>query len=62
MNAKPTYLTLAQVIDYGTALQRFIADRCVGRQYDSCVTSPCRYAGSDGCQHPEHPKHQRGAA
>lgn len=44
--------------DYPTALRDFIATLCVGQRYDSCVSSPCRYAGRDGCQHPEHPKHQ----
>jgi len=39
-----------------TALQRFVADHCIGKGFDSCV--PCRcYAGPlFRCQHPEHPK------
>lgn len=36
----------------------FVAEHCVGQQYDSCVSSPCRYASTDGCSHPLHPKHQ----
>lgn len=35
-------------------LAAFVRDHCCGREYDSCVTSPCRYASGDGCQHPQH--------
>ena len=37
------------------ALETFVAIHCVGRNYDSCVNSPCQYASSTGCAHPEHP-------
>lgn len=39
-------------------LAAFVRDHCCGRDYDSCVDSPCRYAGVGGCQHPQHPKRQ----
>ncbi len=38
-----------------TALQIFVRDLCVGREYDSCHDSPCPYASSGGCSHPKHP-------
>lgn len=36
----------------------FVAKHCVGKQYDSCVSSPCQYASAGGCTHPLHPKNQ----
>jgi hypothetical protein len=38
-------------------IHEFVKNHCVGAQYDSCVQSPCPYAGFGGCQHPLHPKH-----
>lgn len=40
------------------ALDHFIEHQCVGKQYDSCVNSPCLYSRGHGCGHPEHPKNQ----
>ena len=37
-------------------LGEFIKTKCEGRIYDSCVNSPCRWARSGGCTHPDHPK------
>jgi hypothetical protein len=37
-------------------LDEFVNNHCEGKQYDSCFNSPCRYAGSGGCQHPLYPK------
>jgi hypothetical protein len=34
----------------------FARTLCVGQEYDSCISSPCRYASMSGCQHPRHPK------
>ena len=36
-------------------LELFVEKYCVGKEYDSCHNSPCRYASVHGCQHPEHP-------
>lgn len=38
------------------ALELFVEEHCVGKEYDSCINSPCRYSSNDGCTHPEHPK------
>lgn len=38
-------------------LSDFVSRYCVGKNYDSCHDSPCRYASIDGCQHPMHPKY-----
>lgn len=38
------------------ALELFVEEHCVGKEYDSCVNSPCRYSSNDGCTHPKHPK------
>ncbi len=37
-------------------LMHFLANHCVGQEYDSCVDSPCRHASREGCTHPKHPK------
>ena len=42
-----------------TLFAEFIANDCTGKQYDSCVESPCTYASSMGCQHPKHPKNTK---
>lgn len=39
-------------------IPEFVREFCLGQQYDSCVNSPCRYAGASGCTHPRHPKNQ----
>ena len=38
-------------------LSEFVENHCVGKQYDSCVESPCAFASHSGCRHPLHPKH-----
>lgn len=38
-------------------LSEFVENHCVGKQYDSCVDSPCAFASHSGCRHPLHPKH-----
>ena len=38
-------------------LSEFVKNHCVGKQYDSCVESPCAFASHSGCRHPLHPKH-----
>jgi hypothetical protein len=40
-------------------LEEFARDHCVGKEYDSCVNSPCPYASASGCTHPLHPKNNR---
>lgn len=42
--------------DYAKLIDDFVKKYCVGRQYDSCINSPCYYSGGDGCHHPMHPK------
>lgn len=37
-------------------LKEFVEKECVGKQYDSCINSPCVYASANGCKHPKHPK------
>jgi hypothetical protein len=44
--------------DLRESLRKFIEDHCLGREYDSCVNSPCKYSSSNGCKHPEHPKNK----
>lgn len=41
-----------------TDLNQFREEHCTGKQYDSCVNSPCRYSSSSGCTHPEHPSNK----
>ena len=36
----------------------FVQNICAGKEYDSCINSPCLYASGDGCKHPEHPRNQ----
>ncbi len=48
----------AAQMTYNEKLRFFVDNHCVGRQYDSCVLTPCAYSGGDGCQHPLHPKNQ----
>lgn len=40
-------------------LQEFVDRHCVGRQYDSCIGTPCTYSGGAGCIHPLHPWNAR---
>lgn len=44
-------------MSYADRLAAFVKTDCTGRQYDSCVSSPCVNASPDGCRHPNHPKH-----
>lgn len=37
-------------------LNEFVREHCEGREYDSCVISPCRWSSNEGCCHPQHPK------
>ena len=37
-------------------LSEFVENHCTGKQYDSCVQSPCAFASTSGCRHPLHPK------
>lgn len=37
----------------------FINVHCTGKQYDSCIESPCIYSSSTGCRHPKHPKYTK---
>ena len=37
------------------SLSEFVANHCQGKQYDSCVESPCPFASHSGCRHPLHP-------
>ena len=39
-------------------LYEFVQNHCAGKQYDSCIESPCLFASSSGCRHPLHPKNQ----
>ena len=43
-------------MEWAEKLDHFVSNLCEGKQYDSCVSSPCRYASQHGCQHPQHPK------
>jgi len=38
------------------ALDLFLRDKCVGKQYDSCIESPCLWASRSGCAHPDYPR------
>ena len=42
-------------------LSEFVRDHCAGREYDSCVESPCVYASHSGCKHPLHPNNTQKA-
>jgi hypothetical protein len=42
------------------ALVEFINTKCEGKEYDSCFNSPCTFASSSGCSHPDHPKNKGG--
>lgn len=33
----------------------FVEKYCMGKQYDSCISSPCMYSSSWGCRHPDYP-------
>lgn len=37
-------------------LMTFAAQHCTGREFDSCINSPCEHSSASGCMHPEHPK------
>lgn len=37
-------------------LSEFVENHCIGKQYDSCVQSPCAFASTSGCRNPLHPK------
>ncbi len=37
-------------------ISEFVENHCTGKQYDSCVDSPCAFASHSGCRHPLHPK------
>lgn len=37
-------------------ITEFIDKYCQGKEYDSCINSPCPYASSNDCKHPKHPK------
>jgi hypothetical protein len=37
-------------------LQEFAEKHCTGRQYDSCIGTPCTWSSGSGCFHPLHPK------
>lgn len=37
-------------------LENFVRDYCEGKDDDSCLNSPCRFASAGGCTHPQHPK------
>jgi len=42
--------------DYAIKLKTFVDTQCVGKEYDSCINSPCPYSSGQGCTHPSHPK------
>jgi hypothetical protein len=42
--------------DYAGRMKWFVDNLCVGKQYDSCINTPCTYSGGNGCTHPKHPK------
>lgn len=41
------------------SLKFFIDNHCVGKQFDSCVESPCPFSSHSGCRHPLHPKNSK---
>jgi hypothetical protein len=47
-------------LTYPEALAEFVKTDCRGKQYDTCVDSPCPYASINGCQHPKHPRRVHG--
>lgn len=45
-------------MDFAEALEVFLEKHCTGRQYDSCIDSPCPSSSFSGCLHPLHPKNK----
>lgn len=43
-------------------LKEFTGKYCQGKNYNSCINSPCLYASREGCLNPLHPKNSRRAA
>ena len=39
-------------------LHDFVQKHCEGKQYDSCIESPCRFSSHSGCRHPMHPNNK----
>ncbi|MDI3534798.1 MAG: hypothetical protein PWQ82_1163 [Thermosediminibacterales bacterium] len=39
-------------------IDEFVKKHCTGKEYDSCVDSPCPYSSASGCRHPLHPKNK----